>query len=108
MIINLPNLRNLVLSDSVNMLKHIAAMSSMLSPPEVYVRDACSQPAQFDLAVKITNFVLQELGAPPPQVKDARFDKTRRQAAKKLPKPPRGVPKKAAAPAIAGRAFDGD
>jgi hypothetical protein len=39
------------------------------------------------------NVILTRLGHAPPQVKDPRFDKTRRAIAKRTPKRPRGEPK---------------
>jgi len=91
--------RDRILSDVMYMLKHLYTMLTLLPETEVDVLLALEQPHVNDLAVQLTNMLMDKFGyIPQPngrtaQVKDPRFDKTRRRLAKKTPKGPRGVPK---------------
>jgi hypothetical protein len=82
--------RDRVLAGAVEYLERLRIRVSMLPETETDVLRVVERPQQHDLAVDITNFVMEKFGhttAP----KEPRFDKTRRAAAKKNPRRGRGV-----------------
>jgi hypothetical protein len=83
-------IRDRILARTVDMLEHLRIQVSCLPETEIDVLRVIERPQQFDLAVEVTNFVMERLGhstAP----KEPRFDKTRRALAKKSPRRGRGV-----------------
>lgn len=83
-------IRERVLAGAIDYLEHLRIRVSMLPETEVDVLTVIERPQQYDLAVDVTNFVMERFGhstAP----KEARFDKTRRAMAKKNPRRGRGV-----------------
>lgn len=86
--------RERVMAGAIDMLEHLRCRISMLPETELHVLSVIERPQQFDLAVDMTNYVMDRLGhttAP----KEPRFDKTRRALAKKAPRRGRGVLKAA-------------
>jgi hypothetical protein len=82
--------RDRVQTRVVDMLQHLCIQVSMYNPDELDVLRVIERPQQFDLAEKITRFIMEKLGhttAP----KEPRFDKTHRAMAKRRGRPPRGL-----------------
>lgn len=88
-------LRQFVVSEMVAMLRHFGLMYGQpayagIFDPEV-MRQLETHEDRFDLAVVLANHMLEEVGYDIGEPADPRFDKTRRAAAKKKPKPPKGL-----------------
>lgn len=87
-------LRALVVSEMVTMLKRFAIMYAQ---PGRHIIDAevMSQvethPGRFDLGVELGNAMLEALGYDTGEPAEPRFDKTKRAAAKRSAKPPKGM-----------------
>ena len=79
--------------------EHLRIQVSCLPETEIDVLRVIERPQQFDLAVDITNFVMERFGhvagsgpcRHTPDPKEPRFDKTRRALNKKNPRRGRGV-----------------
>lgn len=74
-----------------DMLEHLRLQVAMLPDTELDVLRVLERPQQFELAVDVSNFLMERLGAKPTAAKERRFDKTHRALAKQSPKPPRGL-----------------
>lgn len=86
-------MRDRSLKNVLDMLEHLRIQVSCYLPDEIEVMTVLQRPQQLDLAVALTQMLMQRLGAPETAPKEPRFDVTRRRARKKIPKGPRGVPK---------------
>lgn len=87
---NVSQVRDRVVRGTLDMLEHLRIRISMLPDTEVDVLTKLERPNQFDLAEDVAKFVMEKLGhATTP--KEPRFDKTRRELAKKNPRRGRGV-----------------
>jgi hypothetical protein len=84
------------------MLKEIHQWVACYGADDTDVLRQLENPQQFDLAVDVTNFVMERLGQKAPAPKEPRFDKTRRALAKKSPRRGRGVLKAADVAALNG------
>ena len=83
-------IRDRVLKRVVDMLEHLRIQVSMMPETNVEVLRALERPQQFDLAEDVAKYLMEKLGhATAP--KEPRFDKTRRELAKKNPRRGRGV-----------------
>jgi len=91
--------RDRVLAGAVEYLERLRIRVSMLPETEIDVLRVLERPQQHDLAVDITNFVMERFGhvagsgpcRQTPDPKEPRFDKTRRALNKKNPRRGRGV-----------------
>ena len=98
--------RALVVSDIDHTLRHLHARLTLLDPTEHDSLLALEEPQRQALIVELTNILLTRFGHAPPQVKEARYDKTHR-AANKLLKEGRlrgePVPRRFEQPAVNGK-----
>jgi hypothetical protein len=86
-----------VLSLTVELMRRLHAYTSALPEFEADVLPILESPRQFDTAAEIAQAIMAKLqGEPSAPIN--RFDKTRRALAKKMPKGPRGVPKRLGRP----------
>lgn len=83
-------IRDRVLSEAIRLCKTMLITIGTYYPDERHILGILEERGEEDLALSIANHIMQKFGAPPSQVKDPRFDKTRRALAKKMPKGPRG------------------
>lgn len=87
-------LRALVVSEMVTMLKRFAIMYAQpgrhVIDPDV-MSQVETHPGRFDLGVELGNAMLEALGYDIGEPAEPRFDKTKRAAAKKAAKPPKGM-----------------
>lgn len=87
-----PNLiRDRVISEAVRMCKTMLITIGTYYPDEQDILGVLEKRGEEDLAFAIASTVMLKFGHEPSHVKEARFDKTRRQLAKKTPKVPRGT-----------------
>jgi hypothetical protein len=90
-LVNRPKpIRERVLTRVIDMLQHLSLQISMYHPDEREVLNVVERPQQYDLAVDLTNWLMQRLGddsAP----SEPKFDKTRRAMNQMRDKPPRGL-----------------
>jgi hypothetical protein len=88
-------MRQFVVTEMAQMLRHFAIMYAQPSQAAIFHPDVMRQVQthqdQYDLAVVLANGMLQELGFEVGEPTEPRFDKTRRAAAKKAAKPPKGL-----------------
>jgi hypothetical protein len=77
------------------MLREIHQWVACFGADDIEVLRRLEQPQQFDLAVDVTNYVMERLGREVAGPKEPRFEKTRRALAKKSPRRGRGVLKPA-------------
>lgn len=94
--------RALVLADVDKMLRHLHSMLTLFDPTEHDALLALESPQLLDLIAELTGLLLTRFGHAAPQVKEPRFDKNYRAAAKLIPKPPRGEPRPKRRPAVNG------
>lgn len=95
-------IRDRALRSVTTMLEEVRLWLSMYQAEDLDVLRALERPQQFDLAVEVTDYVMERLGRKPPAPKDPRFSKTRRALAKKSPRRGRGVLKPADVAALNG------
>lgn len=99
-------IRDRALRSVTTMLEEVRLWLSMYQAEDVEVLRVLERPQQFDLAVELTDYVMERLGRKPPAPKDPRFSKTRRALAKKSPRRGRGVLKPADVAALNGDASE--
>lgn len=85
----------IVIPEARRMLKAMELHTGCGFPEEVDVINALKLRGERDLELGLVKFLMELFGHPPSQVKDPRFDKTRRALAKKTLKRPRGEPRNA-------------
>lgn len=88
-------MRQFVVTEMASMLRHFAIMYAQPSQAAIYDPHVMGQMQthqdQYDLAVVLANGMLEELGYDVGEPAEPRFDKTKRAAAKKAVKPPKGM-----------------
>jgi hypothetical protein len=84
------------------MLREIHQWVACFGADDTEVLRQLEDPQRFDLAVDVTNYVMERLGRKTTAPKEPRFDKTRRALAKKSPRRGRGVLKPADVAALNG------
>jgi hypothetical protein len=85
-------IRDRVMFLTIELMRRLHAYTSMLPEFEPDVLPILEHPKQFDTAAEIAQMIMARLNGETTPIN--RFDKTRRAMAKKIPKGPRGVPRK--------------